>query len=526
MHPMQRLVALASGLALAVLLFALARLGVHQAAGPSHADVALPGGIPATLYLPRESHGPFGTLPDPPPQDERPPVIVLAHGVAADREMMSTLARRLALAGYAVLSFDFRGHGENRNPFPRSPGRPDALREDFAAAVDFVRGSPQVNPSRVIVMGHSMGAGAALDFATRDPGLDGVVALSGGWTLQGPYSPPNVLFLWASADPPAIRDAARALAARLVGVDSVQLGRTYGILGDLRGVRAVEVPGNDHLSILWSKAAAAEVVAWLDTIFQVQRLGTPPQDDPRVADALLALAAFGVVLLGLGLAVGALAPRGPERPAAAALVGFACLAAAILLTLPAVATDAPLGFLGLEIGDVVISQLALAGGALLGLLALAGRLDTAAWRPGFGRAVAAGLAGFAAVYALLAPLGVVAHRLVPTPERALACVLAGIGVFPFFLGFEIALRRGGPLAASGLGLAGRALVLGLLLLGVSLGVIPFVVVLMLPTLAVLFLLFELVALPLHAAGRNVVALAVLEAAWFAWVTGVTMPMRW
>lgn len=526
MRSMQRLVAVASALALAVLLFGLARLGVHQRAGPAHADVVLPGGIPATLYLPSGGRGPYDQLPAPPPQDERPPVVVLAHGVAADRAMMSTLARRIALAGYAVLAFDFRGHGENRNPFLSTAGRPDALGKDFAAAVDFVRASPQVNGSRVVVMGHSMGADAALDFATRDSGLDGVVALSGGWTLQGPYSPPNALFLWASGDPPDTRDPARALAARLAGVDAVQLGRSYGLLADLRGVRAVEVPGNDHLTILWSKVAAAEVVAWLDAIFQVQRLGTPPQEDPRLLDTAFALAAFLFVLVGVGLAMGELAPRGLERPAAAGLAGLTLLAAAILLAFPAVAADPPLGFLGLEIGDVVISQLALAGGALLGLLALAGRLDTAAWRPRFGHGVAAGLAGFAVVYALLAPLGVVGHRLVPSPERLLASGLAALLVFPFFLGFEIALRRGGALAASGFGLAGRALVLGLLLLGVSLGVTPFVVVLMLPVLAALFLLFEIAAASLHAAGGNLVALAVLEAAWFAWATGATMPMRW
>ncbi len=526
MDSMQRLVALASALALAVLLFALARLGVHQAGGPSHADVALPGGIPATLYLPGGGHGPYEQLASPPPQDERPPVVVLAHGFAADRAMMSTLARRIALAGYAVLTFDFRGHGANRNPFSSTAARPDALGADFAAAVDFARASPQVNGSRVVVMGHSMGADAALDFATRDSGLDGVVAISGGWTLQGPYSPPNVLFLWASGDPPETRDPARALAARLAGVDSVQLGRSYGLLPDLRGVRAVEVPGNDHVTILWSKAAASEVVAWLDAIFQVQRLGSPLQDDPRLLDVALALGAFLVVLVGIGLAIGALAPPCGERPGAAGLAGPSLLAAASLLAFPAVAATPPLGFLGLEVGDVVISQLALSGAALLGLLALAGRLDTHAWRRGFGRGVVAGLAGFAAVYVLLAPLGVVGHRLVPTPERLLASMATALLVLPFFLGFEIALRRGNGLAASGFGVAGRVLVIGLTLLSVSLGVTPFVVVLMLPILAAIFLLFEIVAAAIHATGANLVALAVLEAAWFAWVTGTAMPMRW
>ena len=49
-------------------------------------------------------------------------------------------------------------------------------------------------------MGHSMGAGAALDYATHDPNLKGAVMISGGWTL-GPERPKNALFIFAERDP-------------------------------------------------------------------------------------------------------------------------------------------------------------------------------------------------------------------------------------------------------------------------------------------------------------------------------------
>jgi pimeloyl-ACP methyl ester carboxylesterase len=113
---MRRIAAGACGLAFLVLAAALVWLGHLEQGGSAHADLELAGGVPATLYLPQpgEAHG---GLPDPLPPDERPPAIVLCHGFAGDRAMLSTLARRLVTSGYAVLAFDARGHGENRNAF-------------------------------------------------------------------------------------------------------------------------------------------------------------------------------------------------------------------------------------------------------------------------------------------------------------------------------------------------------------------------------------------------------------------------
>jgi dienelactone hydrolase len=43
--------------------------------------------------------------------------------------------------------------------------------------------SPHVDGSRIVVMGHSMGAGASLDYATRVSSIDGAVMISGGSRL-------------------------------------------------------------------------------------------------------------------------------------------------------------------------------------------------------------------------------------------------------------------------------------------------------------------------------------------------------
>src|SRR5262245_36683602 len=226
---MVRGVRIASAVAFAVFLLATAWLGRLERDGPAHGDLQLAGDVPATLYLPAPARGPgFAAFLDPPPRGERPPALVLMHGFAGDRLSLSSLARRLALSGYAVLAIDARGHGENRNPLRGGLLRADAFAGDFAAAIDHLRLSPFVDGERLALMGHSMGAGAALDFATRDSGIDGAVLISGGFRLEGPYRPPNALFLVAEGDPPAIRERAAELVARLAEVPRAEPGQLYG----------------------------------------------------------------------------------------------------------------------------------------------------------------------------------------------------------------------------------------------------------------------------------------------------------
>ena len=169
-------------LALAVLVVILAQLASLQYEGPPHVELMLEGGVPATFYLPSEAmEGPtsrwgFGE----PAEGDGPPALVLVHGFAMDRVSLSSMARSVAEAGYAVLAIDVRGHGENRNAFTAGRGTDAMALEDIGVAVDFLRTSPHVDGNRIVVGGHSMGAGASLVYGGSDPGLDGLILISGG----------------------------------------------------------------------------------------------------------------------------------------------------------------------------------------------------------------------------------------------------------------------------------------------------------------------------------------------------------
>jgi dienelactone hydrolase len=522
---MLRIARIASAAALAVFLLAALRLGRLERGGPAHGDLVLPGGVPATLYLPGPARGEGAqAFLDPPPREARSPAIALMHGFAGDRASLSSLARRLAAAGYAVLAIDARGHGENRSPLQRGFVRADVFHEEFAAAIDHLRLSPFVDGERLVVMGHSMGAGAALDFATRDSGLDGAVLISGGWRAEGPYRPPNALFLVAERDPPKVRARAAELAARLAEVPDADPGRSYGDVAAGTAVRLAVVPGVDHLSIVWRSEPLREMLAWLDRIFAVERPAADPPRDERIPALLAMGTAFPLVLPGLGLLVAWLAPARDALRAKGAR-GLLALAAALVAALPLLAAGSPGEILSAEAADALAAELLLAG--LLLLLWIRWRepgLLSFLLRDPLPAALAAG-AALVALFALAQPFGAVVHRAALTPERVAVFAMTAAGCLPFALAFACLLRRGPPLRAFLFALAGRSLLAAILAAGAAAGVLGFAVLLLLPAFCGAFLALEILAAFVYAGSRNLLAIALLDAAWLAFLAAAIVPVR-
>jgi 3-oxoadipate enol-lactonase len=92
------------------------------------------------------------------------PPIVLCHGITATRQSVVHGSRRLERAGYRVIGYDARGHGES-DPAPADAGYgyPE-LRGDLGSVI-----SSEAGGGRAVVAGHSMGAHTAVGFALANP---------------------------------------------------------------------------------------------------------------------------------------------------------------------------------------------------------------------------------------------------------------------------------------------------------------------------------------------------------------------
>jgi pimeloyl-ACP methyl ester carboxylesterase len=100
--------------------------------------------------------------------------VVLCHGVTATRRTVVHGSRVLERAGYSVVSYDARGHGES-DPAPAGEGYgyPELV-GDLEAVVAATVGDGR----RFVLAGHSMGAHTAIAYALRNPErIAGLVAI-------------------------------------------------------------------------------------------------------------------------------------------------------------------------------------------------------------------------------------------------------------------------------------------------------------------------------------------------------------
>jgi pimeloyl-ACP methyl ester carboxylesterase len=98
--------------------------------------------------------------------------LILCHGFGGCKEQHAAFAAAALAHGWAVLAFDWRGHGA-------SDGCLDSRAiNDIGAALTWLRDQPQVDPERIAVRGASMGGYFALHAARQWPALAGCVAIS------------------------------------------------------------------------------------------------------------------------------------------------------------------------------------------------------------------------------------------------------------------------------------------------------------------------------------------------------------
>jgi hypothetical protein len=326
----------------------------------------------------------------------------------------------------------------------------DPLQRDLATAVDHLRTLPTVDPSRIVLVGHSMGAAAVVTFAAAHPEIEATVAISLGsaQTLPGDGdSPRNLLLIVGGAE------FARFQQAALAGLHRSDPGLTYGetagdpTAGTAR--RAVRVPRVEHISVLYATETHAETAAWLDRAVAAPA-GDPVRPRERLVPAGLLVAGF---LLGFVPVVAVLLPgRATERaPATPARPGpppdvvrpryaYGGLALALALAVP-VAAVAGTDRLPLAVGGYAVGLFAVAGAVLLAAYGLDRRHR---WqpleRPGAKRlAGAVLLVGYAAV-AVALPLHLGLTHALPVGARwwLLPVVIAATALL--LLGTELVAR--------------------------------------------------------------------------------------
>lgn len=157
-----------------LLLFVVNRLIRASLAAPRVCENGVPDGLPwREVKIPTvRGKTLFGWFI---PAGEGAPALAILHGWGGNAEMMLPFAKPLHAAGYALLFFDARSHGRSDGDSFASLPR---FAEDLEQAVDWLQAQAEVDAHRIGVVGHSVGAGAALLLASRRKDLAAVVSLA------------------------------------------------------------------------------------------------------------------------------------------------------------------------------------------------------------------------------------------------------------------------------------------------------------------------------------------------------------
>lgn len=113
------------------------------------------------------------------------PTLIILHGWGGNAELMLPLALPMYRAGLNVLLLDARNHGRSDSASFSSLPR---FAEDAGAAVDWVRAHSRDPQKRVVLLGHSVGAGAVLLEASRRNDIAAVISIAAfahpEWMMQ------------------------------------------------------------------------------------------------------------------------------------------------------------------------------------------------------------------------------------------------------------------------------------------------------------------------------------------------------
>lgn len=111
-----------------------------------------------------------------PPDVQRPPIVVMAHGFAAEQSFrLPAFAEKFAETGMAVLTFDYRNFGESEGK-PRNLVDPARHIEDWLFAINFAQTLREVDGKRIALWGSSFSGGHVLVVSAKHGGVSAVIS--------------------------------------------------------------------------------------------------------------------------------------------------------------------------------------------------------------------------------------------------------------------------------------------------------------------------------------------------------------
>ena len=120
------------------------------------------------------------------PDDEKAPLVLIAHTWAGKDDFVHERAKDLAALGYVGFAVDMYGNGkvgssteENQSLMEPLLSDRDVLKDRITSALHFGKSLPGVDPNKVAAIGYCLGGLVVLDLARTGENFQGVVSFHG-----------------------------------------------------------------------------------------------------------------------------------------------------------------------------------------------------------------------------------------------------------------------------------------------------------------------------------------------------------
>jgi pimeloyl-ACP methyl ester carboxylesterase len=434
------------------------------------------------------------------------PSILIAHGLAGSAVLMRGFALTLAHAGYTTISWDFKGHGANPNPFVLGSGSNDLLR-DAEAALSEAETTGLIDPQRIAILGHSMGSGIALSYGVSHPDTSATIAISPVRQAVSPDLPHNLLLMAGSLESQFVTNAEQLLTIAGGERDDFTNGTAR---------KLVIVPNVEHISILFSPTAHSTVRSWLDSIFGQQSV-TTNYVDRRMLWFVLGILGFIIVSNAIlnSLSVTP-TTKVDSAPVWLRLLGLLVggVAATLIIYLVSLSGVEINQLLGLQVGGYLLIWFCLAG--VISLIIIRPRLSIPT-----GKLLLKGLIGFCALWLGVGFLGNfvwLPWLLIPT--RLWLWIPGSIILLPWFLSVGESAKRADTGGQIGWWLVQVIAVMGGLYLALKVNPELGFLFLILPVIPIMLCLHALVISPKHGSW----AYAIPGAMFTSWLLLAVFPL--
>ena len=192
-------------------------------------------------------------------------VVLAVHGFASSAEANWITAgweRPLTDAGYRLVAFDLRGHGESDRPAEAEAYRLTTLADDALRVLD------AVGAASAHWLGYSLGSRIGLEVARQapdrlrtlnlggtagaDPAPERLIAMADSLGIADPALP--AFAAGVSAEAPPMPDAPLGIPTLLVAGSDDGIAVGTADLAERLGTRFVEIPGRTHANAITARA--------------------------------------------------------------------------------------------------------------------------------------------------------------------------------------------------------------------------------------------------------------------------------